>query len=108
MWFLRYFATFIRRVNYRYHQLWVQESETRASEWEQTLEAFALRDADDIDHLVLGEHVVNCDCLLEVLADPRELPSDWTAAVELDLHYVSLLLGEWEQLHLQDGCSTSW
>jgi hypothetical protein len=33
-----------------------------------TLESFALGDTNAVDHLVLGEHVLDGDFLLEVLA----------------------------------------
>lgn len=56
-----------------------------------TLVTLALGDADDVDHLVLGKHILNGDRLLEVRASPVHLLGHG-ATVQLDLHNVSLLL----------------
>lgn len=58
-----------------------------------------LGSADDIDHLVLGEHVSDRHALLEVAHGPLNLVFDG-AAVELDLQEICLLLGLAEQLLL--------
>lgn len=59
-----------------------------------------LGDADDVDHLVLGEDRVDGDGLLQLLAGPVHLVSDG-AAVELHLHQVRLLLPDGQQTHLR-------
>ena len=66
-----------------------------------TLKAVTLGDANDVDHLVLGEHLVDGQCLLKVLARPVHFLAD-AAAVELDLHQVSFLLTLLQQLHLSE------
>ena len=43
-----------------------------------TLESFALGDADEIDHLVLGEDVLDGQLLLEVLAGEVNLNKEET------------------------------
>ena len=64
-----------------------------------TFESFALGDADDVDHLVLAEHVADRHRLLHVFTRPVHLVRH-RAAVELDLHYVRLLLTTLHQTHL--------
>ena len=56
-----------------------------------SLESVTLGDADNVHHLVLGEHGSDGDLLLEVVPGKGDLVSDG-ATVELDLHDVSLLL----------------
>ena len=55
------------------------------------LEPVALGHADDVHHLVLGEHGSHGDLLLEVVPGKVDLVGDGTA-IELDLHDVSFLL----------------
>ena len=57
------------------------------------LESVTLSDANDIHHLVLGEHGGDGDLLLEVIPGESDLVSDG-ASVELDLHDVGFLLPE--------------
>lgn len=64
-----------------------------------TLETFSLGDANDIDHLVLTEHLVNWNRLLQMLLDPLNLIFDGTA-VQLDFQDVSLLLALLDQTNL--------
>jgi len=64
-----------------------------------TLESVSLGDADDIDHLVLGEDLVDGDLLLEVLDSPVDLLRG-SASVDLDLHEVGLLLADPDLPHL--------
>merc|ERR1712228_368879 len=63
------------------------------------LESVSLGDTDDVEGFVHGEDLSYWDLLLEVLPGPVHLVGDG-AAVELDLHDVSLLLPASEQLHL--------
>ena len=56
-----------------------------------TLESVTLCDTDDVDTLVLGEHSGDGNLLLEVLPGKVNLVSSG-AAVQLNLHDVSLLL----------------
>ena len=56
-----------------------------------SLKSVTLGNADDVHHLVLGEHGSDGDLLLEVVPGEGDLVSDG-ATVELDLHDVSLLL----------------
>lgn len=58
-----------------------------------TVEAVALGDGDDVDHLVLLKDGVNGDGLLEEVLAKGDLVGD-AAAVDLDLHEVGLLLLE--------------
>ena len=55
------------------------------------LESVTLGDANDVHHLVLGEHGSDGDLLLKVIPGEGDLVSDG-ASVELNLHDVSLLL----------------
>merc|ERR1719411_129192 len=63
------------------------------------LEPVALGHADDIHHLVLGEHGGHGDLLLEVAPSEGDLVSHGSS-VELNLHDVSLLLPAPQDLHL--------
>ena len=56
-----------------------------------TLEAVTLGNADDVDHLILREHLLYRQSLLEVLARPVDLLTDRTT-VQLNLHDMSFLL----------------
>lgn len=58
-----------------------------------TVEAVALGDGDDVDHLVLLKDGVNGDGLLEEVLAKGDLVGD-AAAVDLDLHEMGLLLLE--------------
>merc|ERR550532_3117452 len=64
-----------------------------------TLVSMTLGHSDDVDHLVLGEHLADGHLLLKVLAGKVDLVGDGST-VELDLHDVSLLLPAAEELHL--------
>ena len=57
------------------------------------LESVTLGDANNVHHLVLGEHGGDGDLLLKVIPGEGDLVSDG-ASVELDLHDVGLLLPE--------------
>merc|ERR1719411_1341594 len=63
------------------------------------LESVTLGDANNVHHLVLGEHGGDGDLLLKVSSGEGDLVSDG-ASVELDLHDVGLLLPPSEDLHL--------
>merc|ERR1719328_863213 len=63
------------------------------------LKSVTLGDANNVHHLVLGEHGGDGDLLLEVIPGEGDLVSDG-ASVELDLHDVGLLLPPSEDLHL--------
>merc|ERR1719507_2842493 len=63
------------------------------------LVSVTLGHSDDIDHLVLGEHLADGHLFLKVLAGKVDLVGDGST-VELDLHDVSLLLPAAEELHL--------
>ena len=67
-----------------------------------TLETVTLGDTDDVNHLVLGEDLVDRDLLLEVLDSPVNLLGGG-AAVDLDLHEVGLLLADPDLPHLGVG-----
>uniref|UniRef100_A0A4W3IEB4 Uncharacterized protein n=1 Tax=Callorhinchus milii TaxID=7868 RepID=A0A4W3IEB4_CALMI len=67
-----------------------------------TLEAMALRDSDDVDHLVLAEHGVHRHLLLQLLSGPVDLLSDG-ASINLDLHNVRLLLTQGQKCYLCVG-----
>ena len=64
-----------------------------------SLHSVTLGDSDDIDHLVLSENVLDGNSLLHVLTGELDLVSD-AAAVQLDLHDVSLLLTTLQHGHL--------
>merc|ERR1719512_11076 len=64
-----------------------------------TLVSVTLGHSDDIDHLVLGEHLADGHLLLKVLTGKVDLVGNG-ASVKLDLHDVSLLLPAAEKLHL--------
>merc|ERR1719173_228081 len=55
--------------------------------------------SDDVNHLILSEHLADRHLLLKVLTGKVDLVSNG-ASVELDLHDVSLLLPAAEKLHL--------
>merc|ERR1719226_241015 len=63
------------------------------------LEPVTLGHADDVDHLVGGEHGRHGDLLLKVVPGKVDLVGHG-ASVELDLHDVSLLLSATKNLHL--------
>ena len=69
------------------------------------LVAAALGHADRVDHLVLGEDLVDGHLLLEVVASELHLVGD-AATVQLDLHDVRLLLTLLQQLHLNNDDET--
>jgi hypothetical protein len=64
-----------------------------------TLESLSLGDTDAIDHLVLGEDLLDGNLLLEVIASEVNLIGDGST-VQLDLDNVSLLLTATQQLLL--------
>merc|ERR1719464_1567084 len=64
-----------------------------------TLVSVTLGHSNDIDHLVLGEHLADGHLLLKVLTGKVDLVGNG-ASVELDLHDMSLLLPAAEELHL--------
>ena len=64
-----------------------------------TLVSVTLGHSDDIDHLVLGEHLADGHLLLKVLTGKVDLVGNG-ASVKLNLHDVSLLLPAAEELHL--------
>jgi len=64
-----------------------------------TLESLALGDTNAINHLVLGEDILDGNLLLKLLTRIVHLLGD-TATVELDFHHMSLLLALLQQLHL--------
>lgn len=59
-----------------------------------TLESVTLSDTDDIDNLVLSEHVVDSDLLLEETVGEVDLISGSLSTVDLDFEDVVLLLSE--------------
>ena len=67
-----------------------------------TLEAFSLGDADQVDHLVLGEDVHDGDGLLEHSVGVVDLVGDGPT-VQLDLHNVGFLLPLAQELLLRVG-----
>merc|ERR1719362_1722251 len=64
-----------------------------------TLVSMTLGHSDDVDHLVLGEHLADRHLLLKVLTGKVDLVGNG-ASVKLNLHDVSLLLPAAEELHL--------
>merc|ERR1719512_165796 len=64
-----------------------------------TLVSMTLGHSDDVDHLVLGEHLADGHLLLKVLTGKVDLVGNG-ASVKLNLHDVSLLLPAAEKLHL--------
>jgi len=67
-----------------------------------TLETLTLGDADDVDHLVLSEDVVNVDLLLEQVEGIVDLVGDG-ATVDLDFEQVSLLGSKTQSTDLSVG-----
>lgn len=67
-----------------------------------TLVAMTLGDTNDVDHLVLAEHIVDGNSLFQFLPGPVHLLGDG-ATVQLDLHQVGLLLPQGQQAHLKRG-----
>jgi hypothetical protein len=65
-----------------------------------SLETFALSDANAINHFVLLENSRDLDLLLKVLASPVNLLSNGSA-IDLDLHDVSLLVAMLQDLDLK-------
>merc|ERR1719292_81595 len=55
--------------------------------------------SNDVDHLILSEHLADSNLLLEVITGKVYLVRDGSS-IELNLHDVSLLLPAAEQLHL--------
>ena len=55
------------------------------------LEAFALGDADAVDHVVLRENLLDGNLLLEMLARPVDLLGN-RATIDLNLHNVRFLV----------------
>lgn len=64
-----------------------------------TLETFSLGDSNDVDHLVLTEHLAYWNRLLQMLLDPLYLIFNGTT-VQLDFQDVSLLLALLDQTNL--------
>merc|ERR1719192_1375548 len=64
-----------------------------------TLESFALGDTNDIDHLILTEHLLDGHFLLHFLTGPVNLVGD-CSTVHLDLHDVRFLLAFLQEFHL--------
>lgn len=64
-----------------------------------TLETFSLGNANNVDHLVLTENLVDWNRLLQVLLDPLYLIFDGST-VQLDFQDVSLLLALLDQTNL--------
>jgi len=64
-----------------------------------TLSSVTLGDTDAVGVVVLGEHGVDADLLLEEALGEVDLVGG-AAAVDLELDDVSLLLLEWQELHL--------
>ncbi len=67
--------------------------------WNITFESFSLSDANDINHFVLGENLLDGNLLLEMFASPVNFVGNG-AAVKLDFHDVGLLLASLQQLLL--------
>lgn len=65
-----------------------------------TLETFALGDSNAIDHFILSEDTRDWNRLLQMLLHPFDLVFDG-AAIQLDLHDVSLLLSLLDQANLE-------
>lgn len=60
-----------------------------------------LGDSDDVNHLVLVEHVVDGNRLLQFLPGPVHLLRDGST-IQLNLHQVGLLLPMGQQPHLKE------
>jgi hypothetical protein len=70
-----------------------------SSSLDNTSNSLAPSDTNHIDHLILAEHLVNSDLLLEKLVSEVDLCSN-AAAIDLDFEDVVLLLSEVELVHL--------
>lgn len=64
-----------------------------------TLESLSAGNTDGVDHLVLGEDLIDEDLLLQTLLGPLDLVGDGSS-VKLDLHDVGLLVAVLEELLL--------
>ncbi len=65
-----------------------------------TLESVTLGDTNGVEHLVLREHLVGTDFLLEAVGDELDLVGSVLATVDLELHDVALLLAKSELVGL--------
>lgn len=70
--------------------------------WIPTFDSFSLGDANNIHHLILTEDICYRELFLKVGYSPINLVSN-APTIELNFHYVSLLLPLLQDLDLQDG-----